>query len=60
MQGINILNINDFDWNNYNVLAKNRKASRTHFYSYDSEESALTYDKNQSKHITMLNGTWDF
>lgn len=60
MQGINILNINDFDWNNYNVLAKNRKASRTHFYSYDSEESALTYDKNQSKHIMMLNGTWDF
>ncbi len=55
-----VMDINEFDWNNCNVLEKNRKPSRTHFFSYESEESALGYDKNQSKRIRMLNGTWNF
>jgi beta-galactosidase len=47
------------DWNNLKVLHKNTLPPRAHFYSYDSDEKALTFDREKSEYIS-LNGTWKF
>lgn len=47
------------DWNNLQILHKNTLPPRAHFYSYASEEKALTFDRDQSEYIS-LNGTWKF
>ncbi|OAL05325.1 putative beta-galactosidase [Phaeosphaeriaceae sp. SRC1lsM3a] len=47
------------DWNNLAVLHKNRLPPRAHFYSYASEDAALTFDRDQSEYQS-LNGTWKF
>ena len=49
------------DWNNINILHKNRLAPRSFFLLYPSQEDFygnLTLDK--SKLITSLNGEWHF
>ncbi|KAL0931305.1 beta-galactosidase/beta-glucuronidase [Colletotrichum truncatum] len=47
------------DWTNLNVLHRNTLAPRAHFYSYASEEAALSFDRRQSEFLS-LNGTWKF
>ncbi|KAJ5159067.1 Glycoside hydrolase family 2 N-terminal [Penicillium coprophilum] len=47
------------DWNNLKVIHKNTLPPRAHFYSYGSEERALTFDRDNSEYIS-LNGTWKF
>ncbi|KAK2762702.1 hypothetical protein FQN54_000876 [Arachnomyces sp. PD_36] len=47
------------DWSNLNVLHTNTLPPRAHFYSYPDEESALTFDREQSV-FQSLNGTWKF
>ncbi|CAG9947389.1 unnamed protein product [Clonostachys rosea f. rosea IK726] len=47
------------DWNNLQVLHRNKLSPRAHFYSYASEERALSFDREQSEYKS-LNGTWKF
>ncbi|KAJ5186437.1 hypothetical protein N7449_011201 [Penicillium cf. viridicatum] len=47
------------DWNNLKVIHKNTLPPRAHFYSYVSEELALTFNRDKSEYIS-LNGTWKF
>ncbi|KAI8169034.1 Beta-galactosidase [Colletotrichum sp. SAR 10_70] len=47
------------DWTNLNVLHRNTLAPRAHFYSYASEDAALSFDRYQSEYLS-LNGTWKF
>lgn len=47
------------DWSNLNVIHTNTLPARTHFYSYASEEAALSFDREQSQ-FQSLNGTWKF
>ncbi|WYZ35560.1 hypothetical protein EsH8_X_000207 [Colletotrichum jinshuiense] len=47
------------DWTNLNVLHRNTLAPRAHFYSYASEEKALSFNREQSEFLS-LNGTWKF
>ncbi|CAG8054031.1 unnamed protein product [Penicillium salamii] len=47
------------DWNNLKVIHKGTLPPRAHFYQYDSEEKALSRDRNQSEYLS-LNGTWKF
>ncbi|OOQ88819.1 beta-galactosidase [Penicillium brasilianum] len=47
------------DWNNLKILHKNTLPPRAHFYSYGSEEKALTFDRKNSEYVS-LNGTWKF
>ena len=48
------------DWNNLEVLQRNRLPARAHFYNFDSEASALTRDPKKSSLYRSLNGTWKF
>ncbi|GKX29287.1 beta-galactosidase [Vallitalea longa] len=52
--------LSNFDWSNNNILYKNRKPSRAHFYPYGDENSALEFDSKLSDRIVDLNGEWDF
>ncbi|GKT84138.1 beta-galactosidase/beta-glucuronidase [Colletotrichum tofieldiae] len=47
------------DWTNLNVLHRNTLPPRAHFYSYASEEAALSFNREQSEFLS-LNGTWKF
>lgn len=47
------------DWNNLQVLHKNTLPTRPHFFSYTSEDKALTFDRQLSEYKS-LNGTWKF
>lgn len=47
------------DWNNLGVLHRNTLPSRAHFYTYGSEDKALTFNREESEYIS-LNGTWKF
>lgn len=47
------------DWNNLQVIHKNTLPPRAHFFSYATEEKALTFDRRQSEY-KLLNGTWKF
>ncbi|KAE8553781.1 hypothetical protein TMatcc_006747 [Talaromyces marneffei ATCC 18224] len=47
------------DWNNLRVIHKGTLPPRAHFYSYVSNEKALTLDRQQSEYVS-LNGTWKF
>ncbi|KAH7006654.1 glycosyl hydrolases family 2, TIM barrel domain-containing protein [Fusarium venenatum] len=47
------------DWTNLNVLHRNTLRPRAHFYSYPDEESALSFNRDQSL-FHSLNGTWKF
>ncbi|KAH8893631.1 beta-galactosidase/beta-glucuronidase [Thozetella sp. PMI_491] len=48
------------DWNNLEVLQRNRLPARAHFYNYDSEETALTFNPRESLFYHSLNGRWKF
>lgn len=47
------------DWSNLAVLHNNTLPARAHFYSYATEEAALSFDREQSQ-FQSLNGTWKF
>ncbi|KAF9883700.1 hypothetical protein FE257_003038 [Aspergillus nanangensis] len=47
------------DWSNLNVLHRNTLAPRAHFYLYPNEQTALTFDREESL-FHSLNGTWKF
>jgi beta-galactosidase len=47
------------DWNNLKVIHKGTLPPRAHFYSYVSDEKALTLDRQRSEYVS-LNGTWKF
>ncbi|KAK1980196.1 beta-galactosidase/beta-glucuronidase [Colletotrichum cereale] len=47
------------DWSNLNVLHRNTLPPRAHFYSYASEDAAMSFDREQSEFLS-LNGTWKF
>ncbi|KAJ5165419.1 uncharacterized protein N7500_007249 [Penicillium coprophilum] len=47
------------DWTNLNVIHNNTLPPRAHFYSYGSEDAALSFDREQSEYHS-LNGTWKF
>ncbi|KAM0433538.1 hypothetical protein ACHAPT_004418 [Fusarium lateritium] len=48
------------DWNNLDVLHRNRLPTRAHFYHYENEEAALSFDPQNSTLYRSLNGTWKF
>lgn len=48
------------DWDDLNVLQKNRLDSRSYFFSYDNKEDALTYQRGKSNKFMLLNGMWKF
>ncbi|KAF5677096.1 beta-galactosidase [Fusarium circinatum] len=47
------------DWSNLNILHRNTLPARAHFYSYPNQESALSFNREES-YFHSLNGTWKF
>lgn len=47
------------DWSNLAILHQNTLPPRSHFYSYATEDAALSFDSEQSE-LYSLNGTWKF
>ncbi|SCO92636.1 related to beta-galactosidase/beta-glucuronidase [Fusarium oxysporum] len=47
------------DWSNLKVLHRNTLPPRAHFFSYTSEDKALSFDREQSEYL-CLNGVWKF
>ncbi|KAI9374177.1 glycosyl hydrolases family 2, TIM barrel domain-containing protein [Aspergillus egyptiacus] len=47
------------DWTNLDVLHRNTLPPRAHFYTYPTEEAALSFDREESLFVS-LNGTWKF
>ncbi|KAG5793101.1 hypothetical protein H9Q69_007839 [Fusarium xylarioides] len=47
------------DWSNLNILHRNTLPARAHFYTYPNQESALSFNHEQS-YFQSLNGTWKF
>lgn len=48
------------DWENINVLQKNRMISRSWFVPYSRKNNALTYQRGLSDYFVLLNGIWNF
>lgn len=48
------------DWENLEVLQKNRLKPRAHFYSYKNKSTALSYERGASQGFLLLNGNWKF
>lgn len=48
------------DWENIDVLHRNRLKSRAYFMSYSGKKEALTYDRSSSHGFKLLNGVWKF
>ncbi|WP_208560005.1 glycoside hydrolase family 2 TIM barrel-domain containing protein [Marinilactibacillus kalidii] len=42
------------------TIEVNRKAEHAYFFSYDTVDAALTYNKEFSQRVTSLNGKWRF
>ncbi|KAM5341965.1 hypothetical protein ACJ41O_014996 [Fusarium nematophilum] len=47
------------DWSNLDLLHRNTLPPRAHFFSYKTEDDALTLDRQKSEYRS-LNGTWKF
>lgn len=47
-------------WEDPMVTSVNRDAARTHAYSFENIEDALTYNREKSSRKLFLNGEWDF
>lgn len=54
------INYRENDWENLDLIHKNRIKSRTYFVSYPKEELALTFERGLSKNFRLLNGLWKF
>ncbi len=48
------------DWENIEVLQRNRKTERAHFIPFSEKRSALTFDRNNASSFKLLNGLWKF
>ncbi|WP_407271331.1 glycoside hydrolase family 2 TIM barrel-domain containing protein [Radiobacillus sp. PE A8.2] len=48
------------DWENLDVLHRNRKSERAHFIPFKERRSALTFDRDNTSSIKLLNGLWKF
>ncbi|MEC0249120.1 glycoside hydrolase family 2 TIM barrel-domain containing protein [Paenibacillus chitinolyticus] len=48
------------DWENLDVLERDRLPARTSFIPYGEEKEALTYAGERSDRTLLLNGTWAF
>ena len=48
------------NWENFKKTHENRLAPRAYFFSYDSIEKALTYQRANSKEFMLLSGMWSF
>lgn len=48
------------DWDNLNVLQRNRLQDRAYFIPYSDRESALSMARGSSSLVKLLNGTWKF
>lgn len=48
------------DWDNLNILQKNRLDSRAYFFTYNNINDALTYERGRSNNFMLLNGMWKF
>ncbi len=46
------------DWDNLNVIDKNKEAARTTFFSYGNEDSAFVFGENDR--YVLLDGIWKF
>jgi beta-galactosidase/beta-glucuronidase len=52
--------LNREDWENLEILHRNRLPEHSYFFSYERLEEALTYERSLSSHIKLLNGMWKF
>lgn len=50
----------DNDWENFNVLSRNRLPSAATFYAFHTKELAKKNRKQDSPYFLLLNGTWKF
>ncbi|MGR6831546.1 beta-galactosidase subunit alpha [Aliivibrio wodanis] len=48
------------NWENFFRLNENRMAPRAYFFSYDSVQSAKTFQRELSSHYQLLSGQWNF
>ncbi|MDL4843223.1 glycoside hydrolase family 2 TIM barrel-domain containing protein [Aquibacillus rhizosphaerae] len=48
------------DWENVNVLQRNRKPNRAHFVPFKDKQSALTFKRDNAAFFKLLNGNWKF
>lgn len=48
------------DYSNLEILHRNRLESRAYFIPYDSRETALTFEREMSDRLLLLNGSWKF
>lgn len=48
------------DWNNIQILERNRMQTRPFYCSYSEAETAVSHDPYQSGNCRRLNGLWDF
>ncbi|MCT4564966.1 MAG: beta-galactosidase subunit alpha [Maledivibacter sp.] len=48
------------DWENIDVLQRNRMKSRSWFVPYSKKDNALTYQRGLSDSYILLNGMWSF
>ncbi|KAB1183812.1 beta-galactosidase subunit alpha [Photobacterium damselae] len=48
------------NWENFLHLHENRMAPRAYFFSYDSVQSAKSFQRELSNHFMLLSGQWTF
>ena len=48
------------NWENLKVTHENRLAPRAYFFSYETVEKALSYQRGNSKNFMLLSGKWNF
>jgi len=48
------------DWENPQIIQKNKEASHATLYSYNTKKQALTFNPKNSPNIKSLNGEWLF
>lgn len=48
------------DWENIDLLHRNRLCSRAYFIPYEDIDSALSFERGESSRFKLLNGTWKF
>lgn len=52
--------MNTNDWENLEILHKNRLPARAYFIPYSDKKKALTLNRGNSDFIKLLNGSWKF
>lgn len=48
------------NWENFHLLHENRMAPRAYFFSYDSQDTARTFQRELSQRFISLSGQWQF